>query len=160
MEDMPEYVRFEQAHTEDGNPFWQMVLKPRRKEEKKAAPEQISEDIRSLCLPSRLHPGDLPRKNHPSDETGRHRPADAEHRLSDGRPKKTHSEKDDTCMFPTGLKNKNGEDISVFFARNTRKNDDRPWALTRVYEGAPNPEDFSPTPAERANPGDALEISP
>ena len=61
-------------------------------------------------------------------------------------------------MFPTGLKNKNGEDISVFFARNTRKNGySRPWALTRVYEGAPNPEDFSPTPAERANPGDALE---
>ena len=67
------------------------------------------------------------------------------------------TEKDDTCTFRTGLKNKNGEEVSLFFARNTRKNDDRPWALTRVYEGTPNPEDFAPSPAERSHPGDALE---
>ena len=48
MEDMPEYVRFEQAHTEDGNPFWQMVLKPRKKE-KKAARSKYPEDIRSFA---------------------------------------------------------------------------------------------------------------
>src|SRR5699024_1023393 len=67
------------------------------------------------------------------------------------------TEKDDTCLFPTGYDNKDGEPISVFFARNTRKNDSRPWALTRVYEGKPNPEDFAPLPSEHANPGDALE---
>ncbi len=156
MEDMPEYVRFEQAHTEDGNPFWQMVLKPRKKE-KKAARSKYPEDIRSFAY----LPGSTLEIFHEKiihlmkqDDTALQMLSTA---YQTAARKKRITEKDDTCMFPTGLKNKNGEEISVFFARNTRKNDDRPWALTRVYEGAPNPEDFSPTPAERANPGDALE---
>ena len=156
LEDMPEYVRFEQAHTEDGNPFWQMVLKPRKKE-KKAAKSKYPEDIRAFAY----LPGSTLEIFHEKiihlmkqDDTALQMLSTA---YQTAIRKKRISEKDDTCMFPTGLKNKNGEEISVFFARNTRKNDDRPWALTRVYEGTPNPEDFAPSPAERANPGDALE---
>ena len=35
LEDMPDYVHFEQAHTESGNPFWQMTLKARKKRKKR-----------------------------------------------------------------------------------------------------------------------------
>lgn len=154
LEDMSEYVHFEQAHTEDGNPFWQMILKPYKNE---TVHHEYPEDIRAFAY----LPGSTLEIFHEKilhllkdDETPLQLLTEAYRTAA-----KTGkiSETDDTCIFPTGLTNKNGEEISVFFARNTRKNDNRPYALTRVYEGKPNPEDFSPTPAERANPGDALE---
>lgn len=156
LEDMPEYVSFEQAHTEDGNPFWQMTLKPQKKE-KHASAKKYPDDIRAFAY----IPGSTLEIFH---EKTAHLIKNNESPLDllskayqTAAARKRITEKDGTCLFPTGLKNKNGQEISVFFARNTRKNDTRPWALTRVYEGKPNPEDFSPTPAERANPGDALE---
>ena len=48
LEDMPEYVLFEQAHTEEGNPFWQITLKPRKKEKKNAA-KKYPDDIRAFA---------------------------------------------------------------------------------------------------------------
>ena len=156
LEDMPEYVRFEQVQNEDGNPFWQMVLKEPKKE-KKAPKKKYPDDIRSFAY----LPGSTLEIFHEKihhlmgrDDTALQM---LETAYQTAAKKKRITEKEDTCTFPTGLKNAEGEEISVFFARNTRKNDTRPWALTRVYEGTPNPEDFSPTPAERANPGEALE---
>ena len=156
LEDMPDYVHFEQAHTESGNPFWQMTLKARNKE-KKAARSKYPEDIRAFAyLPGstlEIFHEKIAHLMSPED-TALHLLSNA-YQAAAKRNKIT--EKDDTCTFRTGLKNKNGEEVSLFFARNTRKNDDRPWALTRVYEGTPNPEDFAPSPAERSHPGDALE---
>ncbi len=133
-----------------------MVLKEPKK--KKSAEKKYPDDIR-LCLSSRLHAGNLSRKIHHLMGR-RHRAADAGNRLPNrGEEKTHHRKKEDTCTFPTGLKTPRVKK-SPFFARNTRKNDTRPWALTRVYEGTPNPEDFSPTPAERANPARRWRISP
>lgn len=156
LEDMSEYVLFQQAHTEDGNPFWQITLKPRKKE-KKNAKKKYPDDIRAFAyLPGSTLEIFHEKIHHlmKKDDTPlqmlstAYQTAVKQNRIT---------EKDDTCTFPTELKNKDGEVISVFFARNTRKNDTRPWALTRVYEGKPNPEDFAPLPSEHANPGDALE---
>ena len=52
LEDMPEYVLFEQAHTEEGNPFWQITLKPRKKEKKNAA-----KNIPTISAPLPICPG-------------------------------------------------------------------------------------------------------
>lgn len=51
LEDMPEYVRFEQVQNEDGNPFWQMVLKEPKKEKK--APKK---SIRTISAPLPIFP--------------------------------------------------------------------------------------------------------
>ena len=156
LEDMPEYVHFEQAHTEDGNPFWQMTLKPLKKE-KHTAGRKYPEDVRTFAyLPGSTLEIFHEKIHHliKADDTPLKLLSTA---YQTAAKKNLIEEKNDTCIFPTGLKNTAGDEISLFFARNTRKNDTRPWALTRVYEGKPNPEDFSPTPAERGNPGDALE---
>ena len=156
LEDMPEFVSCEEAHTEDGNPFWQMTLKA-QKNEKKASGVQYPDDIRAFAY----LPGSTLEIFH---EKVLHlmKPEDTPLQMmtlayQKAKKRKKIQEKDGTCSFPTGFKNKSGEEISVFFARNTRKNDTRPWALTRIYEGKPNPEDFVSVPAERYNPGDALE---
>ncbi len=112
LEDMPEYVRFEQVQNEDGNPFWQMVLKEPKKKKKRR--KKVSGRYPLLCLSSRLHAGNLSRKNPPSDGPGRHRAADAGNRLPNRGEEKRITEKEDTCTFPTGLKNAEGEEISVF----------------------------------------------
>ena len=156
LEDMPEYVHFEQAHTEEGNPFWQMTLIPRKKE-KHTAERKYPEDIRTFAyLPGSTLEIFHEKIHHlmKTDDTPIKFLSAA---YQNAVKKNLIEEKNDTCLFPTGLKNAEGEEISLFFARNTRKNDSRSWALTRVYEGKPNPEDFSPTQAERSNPGDALE---
>ncbi len=156
LEDMPDYVHFEQAHTEEGNPFWQMTLKPQEKETAPAKGE-YPDDIRAFAY----LPGSTLEIFH---EKAAHllQPGETPLQLIDAAYRRAVTQKsivkeNDTCTFPTGLKNRAGEEISIFFARNTRKGDSRPWAMTRVYEGKPNPENFAPTPGERANPGDALE---
>ncbi len=156
LEDMPEYVDFGQVQNEDGNPFWQMILK-KQKAEKIKTPKQYPDDIRAFAyLPGstlEIFHQKIVHKMHP-DDTVFQILSDVYHTAI---KKGLISEKDDTCTFPTGLKNKADEEISLFFARNTRSNDSRPWALTRIYEGTPNPQDFAPYSTERFNPGDALE---
>ena len=155
LEDMPEYIHCEQVRSKDGNPFWQMVLKPQKKETK-ASDTAYPDDIRAFAY----LPGSTLEIFHEKifhlmkeNETPLQFLSEAYHTAV-----KTNQiqETDDTCTFQTNFKNQNGEQISVFFARNTRKNDSRPWALTRVYEGTPDPENFAPA-IDRSLCGDALE---
>lgn len=156
LEDMPDYVTFEQAHSGEGNPFWQIILKAPKKE-KKAAEKDYPADIRSFAyLPGstlEIFHGKISHLMQKDDTAlqlldSAYRAALRENRIE---------EKKDSCILPTPYKNTAGEEISLFFARNTRKKDSRRWAMTRIYEGTPNPEDFTPTAAERARPGEALE---
>ena len=124
LEDMPEYVLFEQAHTEEGNPFWQITLKPRKKEKKNAA-KKYPDDIRAFAyLPGSTLEIFHEKIHHlmKKDDTPLQMLSDAYRSAVKGR---RITEKDDTCLFPTGYDNKDGEPISVFFARNTRKNPTR-----------------------------------
>ena len=157
LEDMPEYVRaLNRCRMKTATPSGKWCPKNlKRKKRRKKSIRTIS----AFAISSRLHAGNLSRKIHHLMGR-RHRAADAGNRLPNrGEEKTHHRKKEDTCIFPTGLKTPRVKK-SPFFARNTRKNDTRPWALTRVYEGTPNPEDFSPTPAERANPARRWRISP
>lgn len=113
LEDMPEYVRFEQVQNEDGNPFWQMVLKEPKKE-KKAPKKKYPDDIRSFAY----LPGSTLEIFHEKihhlmgrDDTALQM---LETAYQTAAKKKRITEKEDTCTFPTGLKNAEGEEISVF----------------------------------------------
>lgn len=156
LEDMPEYLTFEQAHNSAGNPFWQITLRA-LKDEKNAAGGTYPEDIRSFAyLPGSTLEIFQEKISHLMDQgdtvlqllDNAYRTAVKEHTI--------HAT-EESCTFPTRYQNAAGEEISLFFARNTRRRDSRRWAMTRIYEGTPHPEDFSAMPAERIHPGDALE---
>lgn len=160
LEDMPEYVSFEQALNDDGNPFWQMTLKNQK--DKASAQAKLPGEIRAFAYLPGATLEVLEQKLDSSSKGSEPILEVLNRAYRSAKDSGAICEEKDSCHFKTGLKTGGGRELSVFFAPNTRRGDSRPWALTRIYEGDVN-EDVSPktpdaTPsAPRSNPGDALE---